>query len=186
MADTLDALVTHLTQTYGPTKTVIWAHNSHLGDARATEMGRRGGEINLGQLVRERHAGAAYNIGFSTYHGTVTAANNWDEPAQRKTVRPGLPDSYEDLFHAVGLDNFYLSMREGGKAVDGLRQARLQRAIGVIYRPETERQSHYFHAILPEQFDAIIHMDHTRALEPLERNARWVKGDLPETYPSGV
>lgn len=192
MADTLDALVAHLDRSYEHTKVVVWAHNSHLGDARATEMGRSG-EVNLGQLCRQRHGPEVFNVGFSTFTGTVTAASNWDAPAERKAVRFGLDESYEALFHQAGLGNFYVGLRAGGRAssaqgemIEGLRQPRLQRAIGVIYRPETERRSHYFAAELPAQFDAMIHLDHTRAVEPIERTAGWVQGEMPETYPSGV
>jgi erythromycin esterase-like protein len=190
MADTLDALAAHLDRTLGPgqSKIVVWAHNSHLGDARATEMGRSG-ELNLGQLCRQRHPHDTFNIGFSTHAGTVTAASNWGSPAERKAVRPSLKGTYERLFHDTNLCNFYLPLRatdSNTALLEGLRQPRLQRAIGVIYLPETERQSHYFAATLPDQFDAIIHHDHTRALEPLERTAKWTKGELPETYPTGV
>jgi erythromycin esterase-like protein len=182
MADSLDALLHYLTQRNGsPAKIVIWAHNSHLGDARATEMGE-GGEINLGQLARERHGRDAFLIGQTTYHGTVTAATDWDDPAQRKTVRPGMPGSYEGLFHDVGHDAFLLSLRSEGDIVP---QRQLERAIGVIYRPETERQSHYFHADLARQFDVVIHQDHTTALTPLERLPEWERGDAPMTYPTG-
>jgi erythromycin esterase-like protein len=169
----------------------VWAHNSHLGDARATEMGQ-GGELNVGQLVRERWGDESFLIGFSTYHGTVTAASDWDMPAARKRVRPGLPDSYEAILHEVcataGLMRFMLDLR--GRAAEPLRQPRLQRAIGVIYRPETERQSHYFQARLADQFDAVLHFDETRAVEPLERTPGWIRGEhegeAPETYPWAV
>jgi erythromycin esterase-like protein len=123
-------------------------------------------------------------VGFSTYSGTVTAASDWDAPAERKTVRPALEGSYEALFHETGLRNFFLGLRGNSPAVLGLRQPRLERAIGVIYRPETERLSHYFHARLPHQFDAAFHYDVTRAVEPLERTGVWEQGELPETYPS--
>ena len=136
--------------------------------------------------MRERYGDEAVLIGFSTYSGSVTAADNWDEPAQRKRVRPGLRDSYEYVLHEVSASNYYLTFRGGGAAADELAEPRLQRAIGVIYRPETERQSHYFHAQLPRQFDAMIHIDETRAVEPLERTPAWHTGDVPETYPSGV
>jgi erythromycin esterase-like protein len=142
-----------------------------------------GGELNVGQLVREQWPGQAFNIGFSTYTGTVTAASNWGGAAERKRVRPGLSGSYEAMFHASGLGRFYLDLR---KTTDpDLRGPRLQRAIGVIYLPETERQSHYFHARLAEQFDAMIHLDETRAVEPLERTAPFVP-DAAETFPTGV
>jgi erythromycin esterase-like protein len=185
MAQTLDALVAHLGRQSGRrTKVVVWAHNSHLGDARATEMADSG-ELNLGQLVRARCDRAAILVGFSTYRGTVTAAADWGGAAERKRVRPALQGSYEELFHEVGLPRFPLALRDDGAAAQGLRRPRLERAIGVIYRPQTERTSHYFHARLPEQFDAVLHVDETRAVEPLERTARWEAGEAPETFPFG-
>ncbi|MFN8583358.1 MAG: erythromycin esterase family protein [Gemmatimonadaceae bacterium] len=185
MAETLDLLARHLDTPHAPSRVVVWAHNSHLGDARATEMGRRG-ELNVGQLVRERVGSEARLIGFSTYTGSVTAADNWDEPAERMRVRPALPGSYEEVMHEVPQPNFYLDLRAPSAAIDALMEPRLQRAIGVIYRPRTERMSHYFMACLPEQFDALLHYDVTRAVEPLERTARWEAGELPETYPSAL
>jgi erythromycin esterase-like protein len=164
---------------------VVWAHNSHLGDARATYMGQIG-EWNIGQLVREKYGREAVLVGFTTNTGTVTAASDWDEPAERKQVRPGLPGSYEALFHDTGMPYFLLPLRDNGPAAEALREPRLERAIGVIYRPETERISHYFEARLPEQFDAVIHIDETRALEPLEPTAVWRTGEVPETYPTAV
>jgi len=183
MMETLDALVGHIRQTSGHAKAVVWAHNSHLGDARATQMGS-GGELNLGQLVRERHADHARLIGFTTHTGSVTAASNWDEPAQRKKVRPSLPGSYERLFHDAGIARFQLAL-DHPDVRSALAAPRLERAIGVIYRPETERGSHYFLARLPEQFDTVLHIDHTHALEPLEP---WSidEVDLPDTYPSAL
>lgn len=174
MSDTIDALADHFRA-----KVVVWAHNSHLGDARATEMGQ-GGEINVGQLMRERHPGETFNIGFSTFHGTVTAATDWDAPAERKRVRDALPGSYERLFHELGIPDFCV-FPAGEKA---LEKERLQRAIGVIYRPDTERMSHYFFASLPRQFDALLHIDQTRAVEPLERWPVAGQHEMPETYPS--
>jgi erythromycin esterase-like protein len=186
MADTIDALASHLQKQSGrQAKLVVWAHNSHVGDARATDMGRSG-ELNIGQLARERYPGQCILLGFSTYTGTVTAASDWGAPAERKNVRPGLPGSYEQLFHRTGLPSFLLNFRELGEAAGGLREPRLQRAIGVIYWPQTERASHYFHCRLPEQFDALMHIDETRALEPLERTAQWEKGEAPETFPIGI
>ena len=188
MAETLDALVRHLSSQGQPAKIVVWEHNSHLGDARATEMGENG-ELNVGQLVREKYGQASALVGFTTYKGTVTAASNWDEPAARKRVRPALSGSYEALFHDVSVPRFLLTLRARGMAADILRGPRLERAIGVIYRPETERMSHYFHARLTDQFDAVIHFDETRAVEPLERTAQWQMGEtgeVPETYPSGI
>jgi erythromycin esterase-like protein/predicted phosphoribosyltransferase len=186
MVDTLEALADHLGRVRGePAKIVVWAHNSHQGDARATEMGSRG-ELNVGQLVRERHPGQCRLIGFTTYTGTVTAADDWDAPADRKVVRPALPKSVEELFHQVGSKEFLLWFDLAPSAAEVLHGARLERAIGVIYRPQTERQSHYFQARLADQFDAVIHIDETRAVEPLERTARWERGEAPETYPFGV
>jgi len=140
----------------------------------------------VGQLARQRYGKQAVIIGFSTHSGTVTAANNWGEPAQRMRVRPGLPGSYEALFHAVGIPRFWIALRDGGDPVAALREPRLQRAIGVINRPATERQSHYFRARLADQFDAVLHFDETRATEPLERTAEWERGEAPETYPTGL
>ena len=187
MVETLEALLAFLSARHpaGAPKVVLWAHNSHLGDARATEMGARG-ELNVGQLVRQRHGRDSVLVGFTTYTGTVTAASNWDEPAQRKVVRPAHPDSYEAEFHASGPGNFLLDLGAPSEAVASLRIPRLERAIGVIYRPETERLSHYFHASLTQQFDVIMHYDTTRAVEPIERTGLWTRGELPETYPSAL
>jgi erythromycin esterase-like protein len=146
-------------------------------------MSKRG-ELNVGQLVRERFGRDAFAIGFSTYSGTVTAARDTGDSAQRRRVRPGLHNSYKELFHAAGRPAFWLDLGEQNDATTVLAEKRLQRAIGVIYRPETERWSHYFEARLPEQFDAMIHLDQTRALEPLERDSQWDEGELPETFPS--
>jgi erythromycin esterase-like protein len=183
MGQTLQALINHFDS--GRSKVVVWAHNSHLGDARATEMSARG-EWNVGQLTRERYGDNVFSIGFSTDSGTVTAASDWGGIAERKRVRPALAGSYERLFHETGAERFWIDLRAKNDAVKLLRQRRLERAIGVIYRPETERWSHYFEACLPDQFDAVIHLDKTRALEPLERSSEWDRGELPETYPEGL
>ncbi len=183
MAATLDALVEHLDRRLGHTKVVVWEHNSHVGDARATSMSARG-ELNVGQLARQRYGRECLLAGFSTYDGWVTAASDWGDAPQRKHVRPALPGSYEALLHEVAASRFWLATDDGAVR-DALRGPRLERAIGVIYRPETERQSHYFDARLADQFDAVIHLDRTRALEPLERTAHWDRGEPPETYPSG-
>ena len=185
MAQTFDALAAHLSRRQQRAKIVVWAHNSHLGDARATEMGSRG-ELNLGQLVRERYGRDAVLIGFSTFAGTVTAAGDWDAPAERKRVRRALAGSYEDVFHATGIPAFMVNLGQRGAAVRELNQPRLQRAIGVIYRPETERWSHYFESVLPQQFDVMLHFDHTEALVPMERTATWETGEPEETYPTGL
>jgi erythromycin esterase-like protein len=181
MADTLDALVAHHAHQGHSPKVVVWAHNSHLGDARATQRAQAG-ELNLGQLVRERHPGESFLIGFSTHAGTVTAASDWGVPPEHKRVRPSLPGSYERLFHETGRDRLLLLSPEDTPA---LQRSRLQRAIGVIYRPETERMSHYFEARVGRQFDAVLHYDVTRAVEPLERGALWDPRE-PETYPTGI
>ena len=145
-------------------------------------MGKRG-EWNVGQLVRERYGRDAVNVGFTTYDGTVTAASDWDAPAEQKRVRQALPGSYEALFHEVGLSRFLLDLRDG-EVGERLRGPRLERAIGVIYRPETERQSHYFHASLTGQFDAVIHLDRTTAVQPLDRDSgQEQEGEVPETFP---
>jgi erythromycin esterase-like protein len=183
MMETLEALLAHGREGGRPERAVVWAHNSHLGDARATEMGSRG-ELNLGQLVRERFGEASFLIGFTTHTGTVTAVPDWNDPAERRKVRPSLAGSYERLFHDAAIDQFLLLLREG-QSREALLDSRLERAIGVIYRPESERLSHYFRASLARQFDAVLHIDRTSALEPLERWAR-DEVDLPETYPSGV
>ena len=183
MMETLEALMRHVRETAGDARAVVWAHNSHLGDARATYMGDSG-ELNLGQLVRQAYGDRARLIGFTTHTGTVTAASNWDEPAQRKRVRPSLPDSYERLFHDVGVPQFLLLLDDDDTRTI-LSTPRLERAIGVIYRPDTERISHYFKARLPEQFDAVLHIDETHALEPLETWS-FDEADLPETYPTAL
>ncbi len=185
MMETLVALVAHLEQFQKPAKVVVWAHNSHLGNARATQMSERG-EFNLGQLARERFGHQAVLIGFTTHRGTVTAASDWDAPAERKNVRPALPESYEALFHHAGHPRFWLEFEKHPEVALNLRGGRLERAIGVIYRPETELASHYFTARLPDQFDAVLHFDHTRAVEPLERSAEWELGEVEETFPSGL
>jgi erythromycin esterase-like protein len=185
MAETLEALIAHIERKGGRSKVVVWEHNSHIGDARATSMGDSG-ELNVGQLARERFGEDSVLVGFSTYRGTVTAAADWDAPAERKRVRPGMPGSWEALFHGVGLPDFLLPIRGAGHLIEALDQIRLERAIGVIYRPETERVSHYFEARLPRQFDVIIHFDHTQAVEPLDRTPGWDMGEPPETYPTGL
>lgn len=185
MAETLEEVVKHLSKSSERPKVVVWAHNSHIGDARATEMGERG-ELNIGQLVREKHGHDAVLVGFTTHHGTVTAASGWGSPAERRHVRPGLGGSYEAMFHTIRPSRFLLTWSEGNRVASLLREARLERAIGVIYRPDTERQSHYFQARLSDQFDAVLHFDETRAVKPLEYNAEWEAGEVPETFPFAV
>jgi protein-L-isoaspartate(D-aspartate) O-methyltransferase len=166
----------------GGSKAVVWAHNSHLGDAKATEMSARG-EINIGQLCREEFGSAVYSVGFGTDRGTVAAASDWGAAMEIKQVRPSDPRSYEQLCHTTGIPNFLLGLRPQGELRDGLMESRLERAIGVIYRPETELASHYFAAHLPRQFDEYIWFDESRAVRPLK--SQEVTG-LPDTYPFGL
>ncbi|MCE3261507.1 MAG: erythromycin esterase family protein [Pseudoduganella sp.] len=187
MAETLQALREHIGQSTGrPARIVVWAHNSHLGDARATEMGAHG-QLNLGQLVRERYRpGESFLLGFTTHAGSVTAASEWDGPAELKPIVQSRPDSVEYLLHQVGMPAFLLPLRGHDSALARVDGRLLERAIGVIYRPETERMSHYFHADPERQFDALIHVDRTTALTPLERSAPWHHDEPAETYPSGL
>ena len=179
------ALERHLHRPGRASRMAIWAHNSHLGDAGATDMAEQG-QWNLGQLLRQRYGQEVFIVGMSTYTGTVTAARDWDEPAQCRQVRPGLAGSWEDLLHQAEVDRYLLLLR-GNEALHQLGgAARLQRAIGVVYRPETERHSHYLMTRLPQQFDALLHIDHSHALEPLDQGPAWVSGEVPETYPSGI
>lgn len=184
MAETLRSLAQHL-GSRRPAKIVVWAHNSHVGDARHTQMGRQG-ELNIGQLARQTWPDECVIVGFTTHRGTVTAASEWGGQAERKRVRPALDGSYERMFHEWSGDGrgsaFILSTAEPAPIPDNL----LERAIGVIYRPETERASHWFHADLAAQFDFVIHIDETTALHPLEKNALWDLGEPPESYPTGL
>ena len=166
MVDTLFALQAYLRGQGRPGRVVVWAHNSHLGDARATEMAR-GGEWNVGQLVREAVGPRrCFLVGFTNSTGTVTAAHDWGGAAESRKIRPAVPESYEGLFQRTRLERFYLPL--GGRSGDALRVPMLERAIGVLYRPETEYQSHYFMASLPAQFDAVFHLDETSAVEPMD------------------
>lgn len=183
MMGTLEALLEWVGRQSGVAKAVVWAHNSHLGDARATQMSQWG-ELNLGQLVRQRYGRDAYLLGFTTHAGTVTAARGWGEPAERRKVRPSLDGSYERLFHDAGIPRFTVRL-DAQPVRAALSSARLERAIGVVYSPESERASHYFYARLPDQFDAVIHIDMSTALTPLEPWP-YEESDLPETYPVGV
>lgn len=183
MADTLELLL----RWKGPdAKAVVWAHNSHIGDARFTDMGESRDELNLGQLVREAHGDETRLIGFGTHHGTVAAADDWDAPMKIKTVNPSRPDSYERLMHDSGVRRFLLDLREG--VHDGVRNAlmeqRLERYIGVIYRPETERWSHYSEATLPKQYNAFVWFDRTQAVTALPGVEQ--HGSSDETWPFGL
>ena len=183
MFDTLLALLSF----HGPeSRGIVWEHNSHVGNARATEMSARG-ELNVGQLCRAQFREGVYVIGFGTDHGTVAAASDWDAPMQRMRVRPAHPESYERLCHESGLPAFTLQLRDPRRREvrDELLSPRLERAIGVVYRPDTELASHYFHASLPVQFDELVWFDETRAVEPL-RAPRRPSPELPDTYPFGL
>ncbi len=190
MADTLAAVAEHLERKLRhSSKIVVWAHNSHLGDARATEMGE-GGELNVGQLVRERFGSDSFIVGFTTYDGTVTAAPEWGANANRVAVRPALPNSHELLLHelafGIGVSDFVVLPEEDRHLPTTLAKERLERAIGVVYRPHTERVSHWFRARLAQQFDALVHLDRTSAVEPLVKKEKREAEDLPETYPFAV
>jgi erythromycin esterase-like protein len=183
MFDTLNMILA----AKGPnSKAIVWAHNSHIGNAAYTDMGMHREELNIGQLVKEKYAAKARLIGFGTHTGTVAAADDWDEPMKIKRVRPSLPDSYERMSHESGVDRFLLDLREGeiGREIkEALSEPRLERFIGVIYRPETERWSHYSEAILPKQFDCWVWFDETNAVTPLPGEQR-PGGE--ETYPFGL
>ncbi|WP_419252648.1 erythromycin esterase family protein [Caulobacter sp. ErkDOM-YI] len=182
MFETLDRVL----KMRGPqAKAVVWAHNSHIGDARYTEMGAARGELNIGQLCRERFGGDAALIGLGTHSGTVMAASDWDAPAEVKTVKPSRPDSYEALCHAVGVERFLIDLRPGQNEAlrTDLREPRLERYIGVVYRPDSERMSHYAHASLSPQYDAFVWFDQTRAVTPL---ATEVRAGEDDTYPFGL
>lgn len=186
MADTLQNIMSHLeTITNKPAKVIVWAHNSHVGDARATEMSERQ-ELNLGQLVRERFNTNTFSLGFSTATGTVMAASDWNGKAELKSINAPLSGSYEWLFHQLKEKQFLLNLREETALTHLLQTPQLQRAIGVIYRSEIERLSHYYFSRLPYQFDALIHVDHTHALTALDqKKSSGVTRELPETFPEG-
>jgi erythromycin esterase-like protein len=185
MVDTLQRLMRHLQAQQGPTKAVVWAHNSHVGDASATSMSQ-GGETNVGALTRSIFGTNVVSIGFTTYTGTVTAAPQWHAPEERRRVVPARGDSYEYLFHSMNVPRFLVPLRAHRPKLAGLPAQARERAIGVIYRPQTELASHYFTARLLEQFDALYHFDVTRAVAPLERSERWERGEPPEGYPTGL
>ena len=185
MADTLDHLVAHLERYAGKAKVVVWAHNSHVGDARATEVSQRG-ELTLGQLARERYGHHTVLVGMTTYEGTVTAARDWGQPPEVRNVRPAHAGSIEELLHHVGLDSLLLTPAEGTRAYQDLNQPFGERAIGVVYRPETEQQSHYLTANPARQFDAIVHIDRTTAVTPLDPIGSLADREPPETYPTAL
>jgi erythromycin esterase-like protein len=189
MADTVDMLREQLaTDRSKPAKLVVWAHNSHVGDARATELGDDG-EITLGQILRMRYPDEVALLGFTTHDGTVECATDWDEPPMIERVRPSLPGSWEELFHATELARFFITSTALKRHV-GENVRRLHRAIGVVYRPDTERRSHYYHARLADQYDVIVHLDTTRAVTPLDKQASGLTSaethEMPETFPTGI
>jgi len=180
MFDTLARLLAHR----GPhAKAVVWAHNSHIGDARFTEMGRVRDELNLGQLCRERFGDESAMIGFGTHSGTVAAASDWGEAMEVMTVQPSRPDSVERLFHDSAIERGVLMLDHDADLQKRLAEERLERFIGVIYRPDTEVQSHYAGVDLSRQFDAYVWFDQTRAVEPLPSAQR---DGVPDTWPFGV
>ncbi len=167
-------------------KCVVWEHNSHVGDARATEMSERG-ETNVGEMCRNTFGRDVYIVGFGTDHGTVAAASDWDAQVETKAIVPAMEGSYERLFHDAETPACTLHLAEPRRAEvrDELLEQRLERAIGVIYLPHTERLSHYFHASLPRQFDEYVYIDETHAVRALA--ARPASSlDAPETYPFGL
>ena len=180
MFETLQTLIEH----YAPhNKAIVWAHNSHVGDASATEMSSRG-ELNIGHLCRRAYGDGVHIIGFGTDSGTVAAASEWDGPMQVMEVRPSAAASYERLFHDAGQPGFALALQGADRDLrTELSRPRLERAIGVIYRPETELASHYFQAVLPQQFDEYVWIDVTRAVDPIK--TREIAG-MPDTYPFGL
>ena len=186
MFETLEALRDHLSyQLGGEAGVVVWAHNSHIGNAAATDMGRHG-EFNIGQLAREKYGSEVLLVGFTTATGEVTAASDWDAPGECKTVRPPLAGSYEKLFQDAAPSNFMLDLRGDNALTEALSESRLHRAIGVIYRPETERQSHYFFSQLPEQYDFVMHYDETHALQALAKGTPAPSAEPDDTFPSGL
>lgn len=184
MVDTMNRLMTHLSRHQTSVKAIVWAHNSHVGNARATDMQLRG-ETNIGSIVRHQYGDDSFSVGFTTYTGTVTAASDWHAPAEHRRVIPARQDSYEYLFHSLGSSRFLLPLRTHRPSLLGLPNRARERAIGVVYRPQTELQSHYFSTDLINQFDAVLHFDRTRAVVPLEAGTAWKEGEVPETYPTG-
>lgn len=185
MFETLESLL----DAHGPdARAVVWAHNSHIGDARATEAGVVRDELNIGQLCRERWGDAARLIGFGTHMGEVACADDWDESMRVRAVQPSLPGSCERAAHDCGRDRFLLDLREGeNEAVrHAMWEPRLQRFIGVVYRPDTERASHYLDCRLPEQFDAYVWFDETTAVTPLPTRKTLAGLGEEETWPSGL
>lgn len=175
MIDTLDNLKCYLARlTQRPAKIAVWEHNSHVGDARATCMTERG-QKSVGQLARERYGIRCALIGLLTYEGTVTASQRWGAPAQRKQVLPAIEQSVEDALHRVGISRFYVPLT--AEVAKLFAKPRLMRSIGVVYSQQNERESHYVNCRLAEQFDGIVYIDKTRALEPLDPTSEWIRGE---------
>jgi erythromycin esterase-like protein len=169
MATTLERLSARLAGGGGaPAKVIAWAHNSHVGDARATARASVG-ELNLGQAMRERHGADAVLVGFTMYGGTVTAATSWGGSARLQVLRPALPESYGALFHETGIPSFVLPLRGDAEASAALSEPRLQRFVGVVYARDTERASHYYETAIAHQYDAVVHVDKTTFVQPLPR-----------------
>jgi len=186
MFDTLQNIQNYLSKKHRKqAKIIVWAHNSHIGDAKATEMGEKG-EFNIGQLVQEFYGKESFSLGFTTYSGTVMAASGWGQKGEIKHIEPALPESYEHLFHSIGLGNFVLLLNRDEVISSALCTPHLERAIGVVYKPDTERISHYFYSILPRQFDAVCHVDITAALEPILDKDIIEEEELPDTFPTGL
>jgi erythromycin esterase-like protein len=179
LAQMLSALVEHLERSVGRGKVVFWAHNVHVGDARADEIGDRC-DVSVGQLTRERFGEDAVLVGMTSYQGTVRAASGWDSALEQKVVVPAEPGSYEALFHEVGQPRFFLPLRGSPAAAQTLRTPMLQRAIGFYYHPEAEHSNHYFQARLSDQFDAVIHIDQTTAVHPLLGDPAYEDEELPK------
>lgn len=183
MAQTLRALAAHLDRQVGRSKVVVWAHNSHVGDSRATELGAAG-QQSVGRLVRATWPDDCLLVGFTTCSGEVTAASTWGGPAERRRLRPALPGSVEALLHETGPASF--GLRLGSRSPPPARGALLERGVGVVYRPATERASHWFHARVAEQFDRVVHLDRTTALRPLEPGEAWDAGEPAGTCPAAA
>lgn len=186
MLETIERIMEHNRRLGHDTKLIVWAHNSHVGDARATDRANHG-EISLGQIAREAFGPDVLSIGFTTASGTVLAAKSWNDQPIRETVRIPREGSYESLFQRANIRRFFLDMREENEARKALTIPMMTRAIGVIYRPENERLSHYYTTCFPRQFDAVIHIDQTRAVEPVEHLDSWAHGtEAPESFPTGL
>lgn len=183
LTDTLEALANHLSR-YKDPKIVVWVHNFHAGDISATEY-KNSGRQNMGLLIRQRFGDDAFLAGFFTHTGTVSAASFWGGPVEKKKIAPSIGESFENLFHRSEIPSFYLLLRNNSQ-LSFLEHNRLQRAIGIIYKPEEERKKNYFQSSLFNQFDAVMHFDNTVAIQPFERNARWDEGQsLADTFDSG-